>query len=143
MKKLLNFILAILGFAGCNVLGGGEEYGTPYASFKVKGVVTDGKNPIENVKVKLIEMYHENEYDRAEPDITDSQGRFEIKSGSEIFDTLRLKIVASDLNNNYQNDTANVEFYWKELSGKKKDEKWYSGSAERTVNFTLKEKNDK
>ena len=143
MKKILNFLLTILGFTGCNIIGGRCEYGTPYVEFKVKGVVTDGKNPIENVKVKLMQTYQEYEYDWDKPDTTDSQGRFEIKSGYDIFDTLRFKVVASDLDDNYQNDTADVEFYWKEFSGKKKKDNWYSGSAEKTVNFTLKEKNDK
>ena len=52
MKKILGIILSVLGFAGCDVIGShADEYGTPYAEFEVKGLVTDGTNPIENVQI--------------------------------------------------------------------------------------------
>lgn len=146
MKKFLECILAFLGFAGCNIIGNSEEaYGTPYADFEVKGVVTDGENPIENVRVKLISTFQEHEWDMGKADTTNKQGQFSLQFGDEIFDTLRLKIIATDLNNTYQNDTSDVEFLWKELkaSKKKKKDDWYDGKATKTVNFTLKEKNDK
>ena len=121
MKKFLEYILAFLGFAGCNIIGDqAEAYGTPHAEFEVKGVVTDGENPIENVRVKLISTFHEHEWDIGKADTTNKQGQFSLQFGDEIFDTLRLKVIATDLNNTYQNDTSDVEFLWKELKASKK-----------------------
>ena len=148
MKNILGKLLTILGFAGCNILGGCScAYGTPYADFEVKGVVTDGKNPIENVQVKLIRTFQEHERDWGKADTTNKQGQFSLQFGEEIFDdnTLRLKVIATDLNNTYQNDTSKIEFLWSDVKRNKKKRKddWYDGKATKTVNFTLKEKNDK
>lgn len=148
MKNILGKLLTILGFAGCNILGGcSYAYGTPYADFEVKGVVTDGKNPIENVQVKLIRTFQEHERDWGKADTTNKQGQFSLQFGEEIFDdnTLRLKVIATDLNNTYQNDTSKIEFLWSDVKRNKKKRKddWYDGKATKTVNFTLKEKNDK
>ena len=145
MKNILGKLLTILGFAGFNVLSGCYKYGTPAANFEVKGVVTDGENPIENVQVKLIRTFQEHERDWGKADTTNKQGQFSLRFGDEIFDTLRLKVIATDLNNTYQNDTSKIEFLWSDVKRNKKKRKddWYDGKATKTVNFTLKEKNDK
>ena len=146
MKKFLEYILAFLGFAGCNIIGDqAEAYGTPHAEFEVKGVVTDGENPIENVQVKLISGHHGYEWEVAKADTTDKEGQFLLHFGYDIFDTLHLKVTTTDLNNTYQNDTSEIDFLWKELKGskKKKNDDWYEGKATKTVNFTLTEKGNK
>jgi len=91
--------------------------------------------------------FQEHERDWGKADTTNKQGQFSLQFGEEIFDdnTLRLKVIATDLNNTYQNDTSKIEFLWSDVKRNKKKRKddWYDGKATKTVNFTLKEKNDK
>lgn len=66
-NKLIWMLLALLGFsAGCEEET--EEYGCPYATYSVKGKVTDeAENPIPGIRVTL-DRYHDQ--------LTDSDGRF-------------------------------------------------------------------
>ena len=141
MKKFLECILAFLGFAGCNIIGNSEEaYGTPYADFEVKGLVTNGTNPIENVQIS----YGEPQYRiySTPSDTTDFQGNYNFVKG--IFPKKSaFMIVATDLNGKYESDTIIDTVYNSDFKGKKKKDEWYCGKATKTVNFTLKEKNDK
>ena len=144
MKKILGCLLALLGFAGCeSITNGGEEYGSPYVEYSVKGEVTDGQNSIENVKVKLFYPFQDSLY-VWKSEITDKDGKYQIQT-SDVgpHETLTLTIVADDLNNEYQSDTANVTFLKSDFSGKRKRDSWFEGSAEKTVNFTLKKKDGK
>ena len=142
MKKILGCLLALLGFAGCeSITNGGEEYGTPYVEFSVKGEVTDGENALENVEVKLVSQLGLGDWKSG---VTDKNGKYQLLSSDfGPRDTLKLNVIANDLNNKYQSDTANVTFVSSDFSGKKKKDSWFEGSAEKTVNFILKKKNDR
>ena len=142
MKKILGCLLALLGFAGCeSVTNGADEYGSPYVEFSVKGEVTDGQNSLDNVEVKFLHPYYETAW---KPGVTDKDGKYQIQ-GADSYprDTLKLKVIADDLNNKYESDTADVMFLRSDFSGKKKKDDWFEGSAEKTVNFTLKKKDEK
>ena len=142
MKKILGCLLALLGFAGCeSITTGGEEYGSPYVEFSVKGEVTNGENAVENVELKFFHPQYSNAWKSV---VTDKDGKYQVE-GKDIgpLDTLKLKVIADDLNNKYQSDTANVTFLKSDFSGKKKNDYWFEGSAEKTVNFTLKKKDGK
>lgn len=141
MKKLLNFILAILGFAGCNTVGFGyDEYGTPYASFEVKGIVTDGQKPIKDVKVSLeIQPKHGVDYLPNEK-TTDGQGQFDFTVSTNGSNEYIYTLVANDLNGKYENDTIIDTVRHSDYEGM---DEWYKGLAVKTANFELKEKNDK
>lgn len=140
MKKLLQYILSILGFAGCDIIGvGTEAYGTPYAEFNVNGIVTNGTTPLKQVQISLGSKKEGFSY---AIDTTDSKGEFSFKT--EVFpEDQQYFIVASDLTNTYQNDTVDVEIAKSDFNGKKKGDDWYAGSATKTVNFTLQKKDDK
>ena len=142
MKKFLGCLLALLGFAGCeSITTGGEEYGSPYVEFSIKGEVTDGENSIENVEVKLLSPYG---LGVMQSKITDKDGKYSFPPDRiGLYDTLQIPIVADDLNNKYQSDTVKVTFVRSDYSGKKKNNEWFCGSAEKTVNFTLKKKDGK
>ena len=145
MKKFFGFLLGLLGFAGCESeteIRGGLMYGTPYVEYEVKGTVTDDSyNTLENVEVKLIKPYFD---DKWESQITNQNGQYEFPPKRlDLRDTLCVKLVATDCYDEYQNDTAIVTFMRGDFSHKKKKESWYSGTAEKTVNFTLKKKNGK
>ena len=50
---LLNSILLLLGFSSCDS-NGSEMYGTPYATYSLKGKVVDAqKQPIPDIEVKI------------------------------------------------------------------------------------------
>ena len=144
MKKILGCLLALLGFAGCeSITTGGEEYGSPYVEFSVKGEVTDGENAIDNVEVKFFHPYYSTMWKSV---VTDKDGKYQVQERNSYIgprDTLKLKVIVDDLSNKYQSDTANVMFLKSDFSGKKKNNEWFCGSAEKTVNFTLKKKDDK
>ena len=142
MKKILGCLLALLGFAGCeSITNSAEEYGSPYVEFSIKGEVTDGENALENVEVKL---FHPHFSTSRMSGMTDKDGKYQI-SARDIgpYDTLKLKLIPDDLNNKYECDTAYVTFLKSDFSGKKKNDYWFAGSAEKTVNFTLKKKDGK
>ena len=145
MKKLFGFLLGLLGFAGCESdteIRRGVMYGTPYVEYEVKGTVTDDcYNTLENVEVKLNGPYFDDSWDSQ---ITNQNGQYEFPPKRlDTRDSLSVKLVASDCYGEYQNDTAIITFMRGDFSHKKKKENWYSGTAEKTVNFTLKKKNDK
>lgn len=146
MKKIFGFLLGLLGFAGCEseseTIRGGVMYGTPYVEFEVKGIVTDDcHNTLENVEVKMAGPYF---FDKWKSQITNQNGQYEFPPQRlDISDSLYVKLVASDCHDEYQNDTAIVTFMIGDFSHKKKEETWYSGTAEKTVNFTLKKKDGK
>ena len=52
-KWLLGIFMSLLGFSGCGKIGiFREEYGSPYANFKLLGDVKDMKgNPIRGIRV--------------------------------------------------------------------------------------------
>ena len=138
MKRIFACLLGLLGFAGCDdvIINGGEEYGTPYVEFSVKGAVTDGEKAIENVEMKLHHIIWTVDSCK-----TDTKGQFKLSGrdyGGWDGDTLRCELIANDLNNKYQNDTIEVNLVRSDFSGKKKNDHWCSGSAEKTVNVTLK-----
>ena len=144
MKKILGCLLALLGFAGCeSITNGGEEYGSPYVEYSVKGEVTNGENALDNVEVKFFHPYYSTMWKSV---VTDKVGKYQVQERNSYIgphDTLKLKVIVDDLSNKYQSDTANVMFLKSDFSGKKKNDYWFEGSAEKTVNFTLKKKDDK
>ena len=142
MKKILGCLLALLGFAGCeSITTGGEEYGSPYVEFSVKGEVTNGENALDNVEVKMLTPFLGEVW---QSKITEKDGKYSFPQNRfPAYDTVQIPIVADDLNNKYESDTSFVTFVRSDYSGKKKNDDWFCGSAEKTVNFTLKKKDGK
>ena len=144
MKKIFACLLGLLGFAGCDEIGNEQvEYGSPYVEFSVKGTVTDGEKAIENAKIEATQTYP---YLFSEPWktlITNAKGEFELSGQvgcSPLDTTIGIRLVANDPGGKYKNDTTEVFFFRNEFSGKKKKDNWFDGSAEKTVNITLKKK---
>ena len=139
MKKFLGFLLGLLGFAGCEseteTIRGGQMYGCRIVDYKldVKGSVTDDQyNALENVEVK---SYYPNTDSVWNSEITDKKGLYELPPTSiYLSDTLQVKFIATDLYNDYQNDTAIVTLVETDIS---------YNQIEKTVNFTLKKKDGK
>jgi putative lipoprotein (rSAM/lipoprotein system) len=102
--KSVNWILAgILSILGFSVCVGPDEYGSPYATFSLRGKVTDkdGK-PVKDIDIKLgfpETSYYNSVY-------TNKEGDYSMKF--DFYHIEEFNIIASDidgdLNGSYQND---------------------------------------
>lgn len=78
INKLIAWLLAVSGFTGCETIGGGRVmYGTPHATFEVKGVVTDeAGEPVRDIKIVVTDG-DKNRYDgELTVGITDGSGNY-------------------------------------------------------------------
>lgn len=149
---LLGSVVTMLGFDSCdnyNPFGGDSpvEYGTPHATYRVVGNVTDenGK-PIEDIKVKIIEDYSnwgDKEYERADG-YTDGKGRFKTNEATFSFLDENHKVVFVDEDGDanggkFAPDTLLLkDLPQKQYAKAPKDDHWSSGSFELTANVKLK-----
>lgn len=142
--KLKNWLFTAIGgilglnISGCNgssLFGNDEpvcEYGTPVATYQVKGRVTDmNNNPIKNITVEM--NYASTK--------TMSDGTYEIMSESfphtEEFE-LFFRDDDGDTNGSYVDTTVNVSF--KDLPYSGGDGHWNSGIATTTKDVKLRNK---
>jgi len=138
-NTLLSFLLSILGFGAAFSLNSCEygtpavEYGTPFATFKVKGSVKSEltSNAIPNIRVVM-------GYDTT---FSDESGNYQI-SNTEFPDDqtflLEFKDIDGETSGEYQALDTIVEFIDPKFSGGTGD--WNSGETEKEVNVKLKEK---
>lgn len=103
-NKLIWMLLALLGFsAGCEE-DSTVEYGCPYATFSVKGKVTNETGaPIPEIRVTL-DRYHDQ--------FTDTDGRFAFVNHDIPFvpETLRAEDVDGPENGSYRSAEVPVTF---------------------------------
>lgn len=131
-STLTSFLLSILGFgAACSLSG--CEYGTPFATFKVKGNVKSEvtSNAIPNIRVVM-------EYDTT---FTDESGNYQISNTEFPYDQtflVEFKDIDGETNGEYQPLDTIVEFNDPEFSGG--TDNWDSGETEKEVNVKLKNK---
>ena len=137
----LSGLLSLLGFS-CDNGGGMAEYGTPMATYTVKGkVVTDKGTAISQLQV----IVPSEEYvPHSDTLTTNAQGEFTLNN--TIFppaSDLTLKIMTTDIDGaanggNFAPDTSSVTIKREDL--KDGDGHWYVGHAEKKITITLKEK---
>lgn len=136
---LISFLLSILGFGAACSLSSCEygtpavEYGTPYATFKVKGNVQSEmtSDSIPNIRVVM-------GYDTT---FTDESGNYQISNTDFPDDQTFLveyKDIDGETNGDYQPLDTIVEFVDPEFSGGTGN--WDSGETEKEVNVKLKDK---
>lgn len=133
-NTLTSFLLSILGFgAACSLSSCSYEYGTPFATFKVKGNVKSEvtSKAIPNIRVVM-------EYDTT---FTDESGNYQI-SKTDFPDNqtffVEFKDIDGETNGEYQPLDTIVEFIDPEFSGG--TDNWDSGETEKEVNVKLKDK---
>lgn len=127
--------LNISGCSGSSLFGIDEpvcEYGTPVATYQIKGRVTDmDNNPIENITVEM--NYADTK--------TGADGTYEIMSESfphtEEFEMF-FKDEDGDTNGSYVDTTVNVSF--KDLPYTGGDGHWNSGVVKTTKDIKLRNK---
>ncbi len=138
-NSLISYLLTILGFGavctfnGCMYGDPVVEYGTPFATFKVKGSIKSEatSNVISNIRVVM-------GYDTT---FTDEAGNYKI-SNEEFPENqtflLEFKDIDGKSNGDYQSLDTIVEFIDPEFSGGTGS--WDSGETEKEVNVKLKDK---
>jgi putative lipoprotein (rSAM/lipoprotein system) len=142
LTKIITGLLALLGFAGCDgsdPWGGGRvEYGTPHASFEIKGRVTDeaGK-PIEDIKVIVQDAeWGDPEYP-AGVGITDAGGYYNIDGSWFGDDTLAISVEDIDGDKNggeFAPETLEINIEDENYVG---GESWNRGKVTKTADFEL------
>lgn len=138
-NTVISFLLSILGFgAVCSISGcaygtPAVEYGTPFATFKVKGNVQSEitSNSVPNIRVVI----------GSDTTLTDESGNYEL-SNTEFPGNQTLLVEFADIdgetNGEYQPLDTIVEFIDPEFTGGSGG--WDSGETEKEVNVKLKNK---
>lgn len=141
-NRALSGMLALLGFVSCtndtngdDPNGGGMlEYGSPYATFEVKGKVIDKKNRTGIPKIE-VQMGMEREtpegkkfHPFSDPVLTDDKGEFTITDGGG--GAIDYEILAKDIdgeaNGVFENEMKDISFKDVKFEGGKG---WYRGKA--------------
>ena len=135
MKRLLLFLLSIAGISVISCV----DYGVPYATFELKGNITDTlNNPIENIQVSI-------DYDAT---TSDAEGNYGIAVYTEGTATSEFLVKVEDIDGEenggeFQTHIISLPVKESDYVGKKKDSKWDMGKATKEVNFKLiKKQND-
>lgn len=123
---LLNSILLLLGFSSCDS-NGSEMYGTPYATYSLKGKVVDAqKQPIPDIEVKIKMGYGGDYHSHTAPLKTNASGEFAFKENLTTGGEFRL--VARDVdgtaNGSFKSDS--IDITTDKPSG---GDGWFRGSA--------------
>lgn len=144
-NKLLAGLLTLLGFSvtSCEPT---DEYGSPYATYEIKGkVVNEEGTAIPDIQVVISapNVYGEEDMFAYRDTLsTDKQGQFEIQKGLEAFgEDLTFKIKAEDIDGeanggSFEETTTEVTFKNEDLKGKSGN--WNLGKAEKEVTLTMK-----
>ena len=140
--KVVSFLLMLLGFQSCNTAM--VEYGTPSATFKVKGKVQDSdtKEPIKNVRAVLVRVqHHENSNQKIEniyetdTVYTNNAGEFSTSVTSFPKSNVEFKIKFADVddveNGEYESKDVEVIFDNPEYQGGSGS--WYKGEAAENI----------
>lgn len=141
--RLMSGALAALGFVSCSTSDDDDNrgiiclYGTPTATFHVKGKVTDeSRQPLQGKRVILKPMINENvSYDPIYNDTlkTDAEGNYD--RTTPFYPIKSLRVVCEDPAGTYEADSTTVNLEYKNGDGE-----WNRGIAEAEADFTLKEK---
>ena len=145
MKRLLNILLALLGFgaSGCEVIGiGAAMYGTPHVEFHLSARVVDKDgNPIQGIEVRT----KEGAYFDHNTGISDYQGYIDARGA--IWPGSQYAVTFYDIDGEYNGgefETLELDISGKVKQTKKGEGDWYEGSYRAElgdVTLTLKEQN--
>ena len=140
-RAVLGFILALLGFSGCEYIGR-CEYGCPHADYKLQGTVTDArtKQPVKNIRVVFCSGGLDAEYSYKDTLYTDESGKIERDYPSMTIDHTRLQVLLEDIDED-ENGSYETLLLEKEnlpvKQVKKGDKHWYQGAFTITADAEL------
>lgn len=141
-NKMLAGLLTLLGFSvvSCNTT---EEYGCPYADYKIKGKVVDEEgSPIPGIQVITPDPWNEYGYLQADTVISNNSGEFTTQPPTSSFgDDITFKVTAKDIDGEangglFEEKETEVTFQKEDLKGASGN--WFYGSAEKNVTIILK-----
>jgi putative lipoprotein (rSAM/lipoprotein system) len=146
-SKLISGLLTLLGFgaamAGCSKMyappddgGGMSMYGTPTASFEVKGRVTDDSgDPVRDIKIVVKE---DAAYDyEIGVGITDAHGYYSVRgswSGSNSFNIATEDIDGEKNGGEFATESVEIEIKKEDYIG---GEGWNRGKVTKNADFEL------
>jgi len=137
VNYILGLLLGLLGFQSCDEIGGSvcEEYGVPYATFSVKGSVTDSQGkPLAGEKV-VVDNPKYPSYTLTKDTIkTSANGDF-VYGPIDDFPSEKLRVKVFDTTGKYENDSIDIT-----LTKTEKGKGWYDGKYEGSADFKLKDK---
>jgi putative lipoprotein (rSAM/lipoprotein system) len=139
-NRLISFLLSILGFGAassitCCCMYGSPvvEYGTPHATFRVKGSVQTEMNSDALPHIRVV-MGEDTAY-------TDEQGNYQVENidfpDDQIF-LVEFSDIDGVVNGEYQPLDTLVAFTDPEFSGG--SDGWYEGETEKEIHVKLKNK---
>lgn len=134
-NKLITMLLSIMGFStACEVIGGARvEYGTPHATFLVKGNISSASSNKPIPQIKVI-MGYDTTY-------TDNEGNYMAKMVDFPTDQsyiIELFDVDGTQHGEFADTNATIDFIDPEFSGG--DGNWNSGQTEKELDIKMKPK---
>lgn len=134
-NKLITMLLSIMGFStACEVIGGARvEYGTPHATFLVKGNISSASSNKPIPQIKVI-MGYDTTY-------TDNEGNYMAKMVDFPTDQsyiIELFDVDGTQHGEFADTNATIDFIDPEFSGG--DGNWNSGQTEKELEIKMKPK---
>jgi len=124
-RILISALLALLGFS-CGSCGVANEYGSPRATYKAKGVVvseSDG-SPIKGIRTAF-----KSSYDSTNSAYTDSEGSFSLRCSEHPHQKLYVKFIDVDGEENGSFAEMEVEADYTNITFTGGG-RWYEGEAE-------------
>ena len=140
--KVLSFLLMLFGFQSCDT--GMAEYGTPSATFKVKGKVQDNdtKEPVKNIRAVLVRVQQyessnqkiENIYE-TDTVYTNNAGEFSTSVTSFPGSNVEFKIKFADVDGteNGEYESKDVEVIFDNPRYEGKSGSWHEGEVTKNV----------
>ncbi|WP_278625143.1 radical SAM-associated putative lipoprotein [Parabacteroides gordonii] len=144
-NKILAGLLALLGFSNtsCSPV---DEYGSPYATYEIKGKVVNEKGTaIPDMQVIIPAPDADNEEDQfmyRDTLLTNSTGEFNKRLEVSSFgEDITFKIATQDIDGEangglFEDTVTEVAFKKDDLKGG--DGNWYAGNAKKDVTITMK-----
>ncbi len=138
-NKVISILLSVLGFGSVLTFTGCDEeevspveYGTPFATFIVKGKVNSEQtsSPVSNIRVIM-------GYDST---LTDESGNYELSNTDFPTDQtfeLSFKDIDGETNGSLQSLDTTITFTNPEFTDG--DDSWYSGETEKEIDIELKD----
>ncbi|WP_455638147.1 radical SAM-associated putative lipoprotein [Parabacteroides sp.] len=145
-NKILAGLLTLLGFS-ITSCGSDDEYGSPYATYEIKGkVVSEEGSPIPYIQVVLPAPDAAEDYSMyiyRDTLLTDNSGEFYTKLGDHSFGIVTtIKIATKDIDGEangglFEEKMTEVAFKKEDMKGA--DGNWYYGHAQKEVTITMKQ----
>lgn len=131
LTAIFSALLSLFGFSCCSESE--VMYGTPTGDFEIKGAVTDeAGNEVRKAEIRVTYPDAPSGMFCLSDTSTDSKGHYKIKGHDFLPE---VKVVCIPENTDLQSDSVIVKMKYKDSD---KQNSWYYGHAEATVDFTLK-----